>query len=251
METLTTTACYHCGEDCDNEEIQIAEKTFCCEGCKMVFEVLNENDMCTYYNLENTAGISLKAGKEVSDYAVLDDEEVQRQLIDFENDEIIKVTFYMPQIHCAACIWLLENLYKLHQGVAQSKVNFLKKETYITFNKKETSLREIVRLLASIGYAPEINLNDLSDEDKKQNTSKTFFYKLGIAGFCFGNIMLLSFPEYLGLNKTLESDFATFFNYLNVILALPILFYSGTDYFKSAFYSLKQKRLNLDVPIAL
>ena len=251
MTTEILTTCYHCGEDCDKEEIQLEEKTFCCEGCKMVFEVLNENDMCTYYNLENTAGVSLKARKEVSDYAVLDDEEVQRQLIDFENDEIIKVTFYMPQIHCAACIWLLENLYKLHKGVAQSKVNFLKKETYITFNKKETSLREVVRLLASIGYAPEINLNDLSDDDKKQNTSKVFFYKLGVAGFCFGNIMLLSFPEYLGLNTTLESDFATFFNYLNVVLALPVLLYSGTDYFKSAWYSVQQKRPNIDIPIAL
>ena len=127
----------------------------------------------------------------------------------------------------------------------------MKKETYITFNKKETSLRAIVRLLASIGYAPEINLNDLSDEDKKQNTSKIFFYKLGVSGFCFGNIMLLSFPEYLGLNKTIDNDFGQFFNYLNIVLALPVLFYSGTDYFKSAFYSIQQKRLNLDVPIAL
>ena len=251
--TTTKTTCYHCGEDCDHQDIHIEEKIFCCDGCKMVYEILNENDMCTYYDLEsNKAGISLKSGKDVSDYEVLEDVDVQKQLIDFENDTIVKVTFYMPQIHCTACIWLLENLYKLHPGIAQSKVNFLKKEAYITYRKSETTLREVVRLLASIGYAPEINLKDLDDEDpKRSKVDKTFFYKLGIAGFAFGNIMLLSFPEYLGLNKTFDGDFARFFSYLNIALALPVLLYSATEYYQSAWLSLKQKRPNIDIPIAL
>lgn len=252
-KTAVETNCYHCGETCETLDIKIEEKHFCCDGCKMVYEILNENDLCTYYNLEDKAGISLKSSKEVSDYAVLDDAEVQRQLIDFEDDTLVKVTFYMPQIHCTACIWLLENLYKLHNGIAQSKVNFLKKETYITYRKADTNLREVVRLLASIGYAPAINLGDLTDEDdpKKYNTSKVFFYKLGVAGFVFGNIMLLSFPEYLGISRSLEGEFVRFFGYLNILLSLPVLLYSATDYYKSAFYSFRQKRLNIDVPIAL
>ncbi|MFK7947955.1 MAG: heavy metal translocating P-type ATPase metal-binding domain-containing protein, partial [Saprospiraceae bacterium] len=109
QKIITKTTCYHCGEDCDHQDIYIDEKIFCCDGCKMVYEILNENDMCTYYNLEsNKAGISLKSGKDVSDYEVLEDIDVQKRLIDFENDSIVKVTFYMPQIHCTACIWLLE-----------------------------------------------------------------------------------------------------------------------------------------------
>lgn len=252
-QPTTKTNCYHCGEHCDHQDIHIEEKIFCCDGCKMVFEILNENDLCTYYNLENNkADISLKSGKDVSDYEVLEDIDVQKRLIDFENDEIVKATFYMPQIHCTACIWLLENLYKLHPGVAQSKVNFLKKETYITYRKADTTLRDIVRLLASIGYAPEINLKDLDEDNpKRSKASKTFIYKLGVAGFAFGNIMLLSFPEYLGLNKTIDGDFARFFSYLNIVLALPVLFYSATEYYQSAWLSLKQKRPNIDIPIAL
>ena len=219
----------------------------------MVYEILNENDLCTYYDLEgDKAGISLKSSKDVSDYEVLEDEDVQKRLIDFENDTIVKVTFYMPQIHCTACIWLLENLYKLQPGIAQSKVNFLKKETYITYKKSEITLREVVRLLASIGYAPEINLKDLDEDNpKRSKTDKTFFYKLGVAGFAFGNIMLLSFPEYLGLNKAFEGDFARFFSYLNIALALPVLLFSATEYYLSAWLSLKQKQPNIDIPIAL
>ena len=247
------TTCYHCGEHCEHQDIHIEDKIFCCDGCKMVYEILNENDLCTYYDLEgDKAGISLKSSKDVSDYEVLEDEDVQKRLIDFENDTIVKVTFYMPQIHCTACIWLLENLYKLQPGIAQSKVNFLKKETYITYKKSEITLREVVRLLASIGYAPEINLKDLDEDNpKRSKTDKTFFYKLGVAGFAFGNIMLLSFPEYLGLNKAFEGDFARFFSYLNIALALPVLLFSATEYYLSAWLSLKQKQPNIDIPIAL
>ena len=247
------TTCYHCGEHCEHQDIYIEDKFFCCDGCKMVYEILNENDLCTYYDLEgDKAGISLKSSKDVSEYEVLEDVDVQKRLIDFENDTIVKVTFYMPQIHCTACIWLLENLYKLQPGIAQSKVNFLKKETYITYKKSAITLREVVRLLASIGYAPEINLKDLDEDNpKRSKTDKTFFYKLGVAGFAFGNIMLLSFPEYLGLNKAFEGDFARFFSYLNIALALPVLFFSATEYYLSAWLSLKQKQPNIDIPIAL
>src|SRR5690606_30116839 len=126
---------------------------FCCAGCKMVYEILNTNDLCAYYQIEKNAGISLK-GKKLDQYAFLDDDEVTERLIDFSNGEISKITFHLPQIHCASCIWLLENLWKLNEGIQYSKVNFLKKEIYLTYRHDQTSLRKIVELLASIGYTP-------------------------------------------------------------------------------------------------
>ncbi len=244
-----TISCYHCGEDCEEEHILFDDKSFCCEGCKTVYEILNSNGLCQYYNLDENAGISLK-GKTQAEYAYLDELEVVARLIDFTDGTKIKVTFYLPQIHCASCIWLLENLYKLSEGVLDSKVNFLKKEIYITYQKNVTTLRKIVELLASIGYAPAINFSDL-DEDNKPVIDRSFYYKLGVAGFAFGNIMLLSFPEYLGLEKTSDEFFFRVFGYLNIILSIPVVVYSGRDYLRSAWLGLSQRNLNIDVPIAL
>lgn len=248
-EMVKDTACHHCGEPCEDTTILLEDKTFCCQGCKTVYEVLSDNGMCRYYDLDEQAGISLK-GRKQEEYAFLDDDEVQEKLIDFKDNNTTRVTFFIPQMHCASCIWLLEKLYKLSPGVTSSKVNFVKKEAYITYDHHTIQLRQLVELLSSIGYAPAINLSNLNDEEKPL-VDRSFYYKLGVAGFAFGNIMLLSFPEYLGLDKTMDSYFFQLFGYLNIILALPVVFYSGRDYLKSAWLGLKQATLNIDVPISI
>ncbi|NBC08117.1 MAG: HAD-IC family P-type ATPase [Bacteroidetes bacterium] len=249
VTTAEEAACHHCGEPCGNANIYIDDKAFCCEGCKTVFEILDDNGMCRYYEIDDNAAFSLK-GKKQAEYAYLDDPDVREKLIDFSDGQQARATFYLPQIHCASCIWLLENLYKLSPGVIASTVNFVKKEIYITFAEQETTLRQVVELLDSIGYAPAINLGTL-DDSQKPIVDRSFYYKIGVAGFAFGNIMLLSFPEYLGLDKTLEGDFYRLFGYLNILLALPLVFYSGRDYLQSAWMGLKQRTLNIDVPISL
>lgn len=239
--------CHHCGEDVGDIDIFIDEKAFCCDGCKMVFEILNTNDLSQYYDIEPSPGISFY-GQTKKRYAWLDDEETVNKLLDFQNDKIAKITFLLPQIHCASCIWLLENLYKLNEGVLNSQVNFLKKEAYVTYDKKSLQLRKLVELLALIGYAPTINMDSLDESNKVKAVDRTLKYQIGVAGFAFGNIMLLSFPEYLGLT---DMVFQKWFGYLNLLLALPVVFFSGQSYLKSAFKGVQQKNLNIDVPISL
>ncbi|MCB0578482.1 MAG: heavy metal translocating P-type ATPase metal-binding domain-containing protein [Phaeodactylibacter sp.] len=245
----TATNCYHCGEPCEESTVRLDDKAFCCEGCRTVFEILDDNGLCRYYELDENAGVSLR-GKAREEYAFLDDPDVREKIIDFSDTHRTRVTFFIPQIHCASCIWLLENLYKLSPGVLASTVNFVKKEAYITFSEEEASLRKVVELLASIGYAPAINLSNLDREDKPL-ADRAFYYKLGVAGFAFGNIMLLSFPEYLGLDPGADAYFFRVFGYLNILLALPVVFYSGRDYLQSAWLGLRQGILNIDVPISI
>ncbi len=244
--------CYHCGDPCKNSDIAIGEKKFCCSGCKLVYEILEESSLCKYYTIEERPGISQKDTGDIfsSRYEFLDDPQVISKLIDFTDGSITKATFFIPQMHCSACIWLLENLYKLNPAVIHSEVNFLQKKLSVNFRQSELSLRLIVELLVSIGYEPQISLANLEQKIKYTSNRKLYF-KIGVAGFCFGNIMLLSFPEYLSLEGYLDSLYRQFFGALNILLALPVFFYSASDYFKSAVTGLKQKTINIDFPIAL
>jgi Cu+-exporting ATPase len=241
--------CYHCGEDCDDTPVLAHEKAFCCEGCKVVYEILDTNNLCTYYTIENRPGNSVKDPVAESRLAYLDDVSVINQLLDFQNSQISKITFYIPQMHCSSCIWLLENMHKLDAGVTDSKVNFLRKEVALTYEHEQTSLRKIVKLLADVGYEPNITLSDT--EAKMPEKSYLMAYKLGLAGFCFANIMLLSFPEYLAVTGELEKSLGSFFSYLNIVLALPVLLFSARGFFVSALQGIKQKMVNLDLPIAI
>ncbi len=244
------TLCYHCGDPCTSKTISVYDKNFCCDGCKMVYEILNKVELCDYYDLNKNPGIKQINEVRKDKFAFLDDEFVRSKLIHFKSKTQSHAIFYLPQMHCSSCIWLLEHLHKVNKGIISSQVNFLKKEVSIVFDHGAISLREAVELLTSIGYEPHISLHDVSDTKiKKYNRSEIF--KIGIAGFCFGNIMMFSFPEYFAVGIMEDVALKKLFSFLNVILALPVFFYCASGFFVSAFKSIRQKFLNIDAPIAL
>jgi P-type Cu+ transporter len=240
--------CYHCGLACEDEKFKVEDKHFCCYGCKTVFEILNENDLCEYYSFDKNPGVNLRFVSEES-FAYLDEPTIRKKVIEFDSDSFVRVRFYVPAIHCISCIWLLENLQRLQKGIVKSEVNFAGKTVRIDFNPTEVSLSKVARLITSLGYTPKINLKTESVSNTLEAT-KSLVVKLAIAGFGFGNIMLLSFPEYLGLDKSDES-LQRVFSFLNIALAIPVTFYCGKDYFLNAWKSFSQRMINIDVPIAV
>ncbi len=241
--------CYHCGDACRDESVEDGGKHFCCSGCKLVYEILRENDLCKYYELGEKPGITPSVRSKVK-YEFLDDEQVKKQVLAFSDGKMSVATFLIPQMHCSSCIWLLENMHKLDEGVTYSRVDFPKKKATIKFNEEKTSLRKIAELLDSLGYEPSISL-DAAEKKIRSDHTKKLYYKIGVAGFCFGNIMLLSFPEYLGLEKLSDPEFHKLFGFLNLLLSLPVFLYSASEYYISAFKGLKNKIINLDLPVFL
>ncbi len=243
-------ACVHCGEECGKNPIVWNNLNFCCNGCKTVYQLLNENKLYSYYNIEDTPGIKVETQEFGNKYAYLDNDEVKEKLFEFSQDDIRKITLYIPSIHCSSCIWLLENLHTMNSGIKHSISNFVKKEVIITFNESEVTLRQIVELLASIHYIPLISLESATKEENK-NTNRLLFMKMGVAAFAFGNTMMLSLPEYLPGSYLLTDTFKMVFGYFNLLFALPVLLFSGNDYLLSAFKNLKHKILNIDLPISI
>nr|AOR51177.1 ATPase [uncultured bacterium pAM1] len=242
------TTCFHCGDTVRGERVEHDGKVFCCSGCKIVFEILQQNDLCTYYNLQRAPGNS-PSSIEISRFAYLDDATVQKQLLHFSDGTTAAVTLSLPTVHCSSCIWLLEQLYKLDSGIVQSKVDYLKKQVSITYRQQQTSLKNIVVLLSSIGYEPELRLDSVN-RSMESDITRSLYYKIGVAGFCFGNSMLFSFPEYLGFDAS-EEFLRRVFSYLNLLLGVPVFFYCSKDYFTTALGGLRRAIINIDVPIAL
>jgi len=247
LKFMSKETCFHCGNDCEGNPVVHNHIFFCCNGCKTVYQLLTENDMQCYYDLENAPGA---IPNEVKDkYNYLDNEEIIEKLLDFKDDNYNIVTFYIPHIHCSSCIWVLENLHKLCGGVKKSHVNFPKKTVKISFNPKDISLKNIVKTLSSIGYEPYISLDSL--DAKEKYVDRSLIYKLGIAGFAFGNVMFLSFPEYFEITEFWLEEFKYVFRYMMLLFSIPVVAYSANGFFISAFKGLKNKILNIDVPIAL
>ena len=245
--------CFHCGQKVETEDIFFNEKHFCCAGCKTVYEILNNTGLENFYSMNPDAGIRPDA-RENHHFQFLDTPEIFEKIVDFSDDGVTLVTFHIPVIHCTSCIWLLESLNDINPDIIYSNVNFTQKNVQISFKSDQIKLSEVARLLTQLGYKPSVNLQSIDKTKQKQD--RTLILKIGVAGFCFGNIMLLAFPEYTlpFSNSTpeawLEGNKA-FFRWGMFLLSLPVMFFSATDYFKSAWYGIKNKQINIDLPIAI
>lgn len=247
---MNDNACIHCGADCGSHPVIWENKKFCCHGCSTVYQILHTNDLKQYYEIQPMAGIKIDAGQPLKKFAFLENEDIASKLLMFNDGRIAKVKFFVPAIHCASCIWLLEHLESLHAGIVFSTVNFPRKEVTISFRPDQLNLRQLAELLAAIHYVPDINLSHL-DEPEKLRSNKSLLMKLGIASFSFLNIMMYSFPEYVPGGHLLEENFKHIFGWLSFLLILPVVFYSASDYYLAAWKGLKHKVISLDVPITL
>ncbi|MBI3414143.1 MAG: heavy metal translocating P-type ATPase metal-binding domain-containing protein [Verrucomicrobia bacterium] len=242
-------ACFHCGTPCGHSRTRHGDKSFCCQGCLTVFELLVENGLGEFYELNETAGVRVNQPASQDRFRFLDEPAVREKLVDFTDAQVTRITFHTPAIHCIACVWLLENLFRIKPGLGQSRVNFPRKEVAISFASGRVKLSEVVALLASLGYEPELKFSDLQN-GAKRSESRRLWLQLGLAGFAFGNIMLFSLSSYLGLDSFSGPAFKKLFGYLSLALALPVFFYSAADYWRAAWIGIRQRVLTIEVPIA-
>ena len=215
---------------------------------------MKSNDLLYYYELNEGAGTT---PSELRDrYAFLENPRIASQILEFDQGQVQIVQFNIPHIHCSSCIWVLENLHKIHPGVRSAQVNFPQKKVRITYDTQLLSLRALVEMLTRIGYEPRIALD--TAEQKEEQTNQNLVLKIGIAGFAFGNIMFLSFPEYFDLyaNQNAVADpwfiyYKDVFRWIMMGLSVPVVVYAAQDYFISAYRGIRARLLNIDVPIAL
>jgi len=241
--------CHHCGTHCRAGAYALEDRSFCCNGCLTVFEILNANGLTDFYRLSENAGVRIGNQIPAGRFDFLDASSVRERLVDYSDAKLTRVTFHIPSIHCIACVWLLENLFQLKAGLGQTQVNFPRKEVALSFDTGVVKLSDVVTLLASLGYEPELKLAAL-DAKPISKAARRLWIQLGLAGFAFGNIMLFSISDYLGLDSFAGPWFQRMVGAISFTLSLPVVIYSASDYWRAAWTSARQRLLNIDVPIA-
>jgi Cu+-exporting ATPase len=245
-----TVHCFHCGTPCPEGAPALEDHHFCCQGCLTVHELLVSNGLGHFYDLGNQAG--LRVGERVGEgrFDYLDDPVVRERIVDFSDGRTTRVTFHVPAMHCVACVWLLENLFRLRPGIGRSQANFPRREVTITFDESLLKLSEVVSLLHSLGYPPTLRL-DAVERGSERPSSRRLYLQVGVAGFAFGNAMLFSFPSYLGLEGAGSTGMRGFFGVLSLLLAIPVMVFSAADYWRAAWTAVRRRVLTIDFPIAI
>jgi Cu+-exporting ATPase len=244
-EVLTSVTCFHCGDPCAAEHRVHHGRDFCCAGCQLVFDMLNEAGLCDYYTIERQPGVKQRSTVDEQRAELFALDEVRAKLVEFSEEGITRARFTVPQMHCSSCIWLLEHLHRIDPAIMRSRVSFADKELSVTFREERLPLPELVQLLRRIGYGPQITAGGKRGDE----VPRMVYIRLGVAGFIFGNTMMFSIPEYLGADG--EAGLKTGFQWLTVLFSIPVVFFLSTGFFRSAWAGIRSRTVNIDQPIAL
>ena len=229
-----------------------AQHQFCCHGCKSVFHILQQSNLTQYYALRDNLPYTEPAQAQTTDqsYADFDHETFLETHTQTLSDNLQSIDLLLPAVHCAACVWLVEKLPRVAPGVVDCRLNLPNRRARVLYDPNQTPLSRVARSLDQLGYPP--HPARASDRDAiDRQAARQRLVRIGVAGACAGNVMLLAFALYAGDLGDMQNQFTQYFRWLSLAIASLCLAWPGATFFRGALAALRTRTPNLDLPIAL
>ncbi|MDD0853395.1 heavy metal translocating P-type ATPase metal-binding domain-containing protein [Halobacteriovorax sp. GB3] len=243
--------CKHCEEETlnplFNQEDTQKLVPFCCNGCRAVYNLLNEKGLSQYYNIKEKAQTKGNGPVELAQdkFSYLNDKDFINDFCLIQENGDISVDFYLEGVHCLACLWLIEKTPEFIPSLRSARLD-LGKQVATFVVKKDHSLSEVASEVSKLGYRPHPLKKGGKIEKLKRLEERKTLLKIGVAGACAGNAMLYAVGLYAGA----DGLFAKYFEYITFLFSLPVLLYSATPFYQGARSALKRRTLSIDVPVA-
>ncbi len=160
------------------------------------------------------------------------------------------MTLAVDGVGCAGCIRKIETGLTKLPGIVDARLNFTQRRLAVDWRDAEIDAAQIVDALAAIGYQahPFAPARVEADESRQ---ARLLLRCLGVAGFAAMNVMLLSVSVWAGNVSDMTQETRDLFHWLSALIALPAAAYAGQPFFQSAVRALRQRALNMDVPITV
>ncbi len=245
--------CFHCGlpvADGAGARAAIAgePRDFCCTGCMAVCEAIYASGLEGFYRRTPEGEVlgPPPTPKPDKDLALYDLDAVQEEYVDSDGDSR-EVNLLVEGIHCAACVWLIENGLQAMPGVEEARVNLTGRRLRVRWDNGRLQLSRILKRMAEIGYSA-VPFDPESAEGALRRENRAMLFRLAWAGFAMMNLMWISIALYSGADR---GEFREMFHWIGFALATPTLLYSGYPFFKGAWTGLRGGSLGMDLPIAI
>ncbi len=252
--------CFHCGQPVPagghyRVEIDGQDRDMCCPGCQAVAQAIVDGGLTDYYRHRTASSITAQnlVPEELQNLTIYDQPEVQRSFVTNEPRdaaEVKQASLILEGIVCAACVWLNERHVNALPGVIEFRVNYATHRAHVKWDDTLIHLSEILRAIAAIGYIAHPFDPGRQEQLHKKEKSQAL-RRLAVAGLGAMQVMMLAVALYAGEYQGMESRMQTFFRWVSLLIASPVVFYSARPFFTSAWRDLKRMQLGMDVPVAL
>jgi len=223
------------------DEINGDEKVFCCQGCRGIARMIGEEGLEEFYRRRNsswTPGPPEDRGFDASSFS---------GAIRY-GDGDAEVDMVLDGIRCASCVWLTEKLLMKTDGVTAARVNYATHRTSVRWNTAVTDIGKITGRIRSAGYTPKPFLANVHEEELKSQ-QHDLLIRLGTAAFFSMQLMMYSIALYAGYFQGISPGTRQALQFISLLVASPVLFYSGTPFIRGALRGLQNLAFNMDVLI--
>jgi Cu2+-exporting ATPase len=245
-------ACFHCGTAIPagvalTVSVRGKAEPVCCAGCRAVAALIDEHGLAKFYDFRTAP--SRKPLLESGPWAVCDRPEIARRIARELGGGMQELTCRVDGVTCAACTWLLDRGLRAVDGVSDVAVNPLSGEAVIRFDAARTRVSNVLAGIERLGFMPRVRLGGAPGTDS--TAARAQLKRLAVAGLGAMQVMTLSVALYAGAFTQMEAVFKSYFALVSMLIATPVVLYSGGPIFRSAWQSLACRRLGMDVPVAL
>ncbi|HMV60434.1 MAG TPA: heavy metal translocating P-type ATPase [Agitococcus sp.] len=244
-------SCFHCGEPLPATPYRLTilgkEQPLCCLGCYAVAETIVQNGLESYY-LERTVISPTAAVPEALEQLTgYDHPDTQKQFIHREQD-LACAELSVEGVSCAACAWLIEKRLTQEQSVKQVSLNLSNHRLRLLWDDKKTPLSHLLVDLEKLGYKARPFRTDTHASLLKKE-SRQLLMRLGVAGL--GSMQAMMYAGSLYVAEDMTLDHRDFLRWVSLLITTPLFFYSAYPFYRSAWFSLKARTLNMDVPVTI
>jgi Cu2+-exporting ATPase len=245
-------ACAHCALPVPADQRRVgAARQFCCAGCRTAYEIIDAAGLGRYYDFDERRHEAVRA--ERADHAAFDHPTFHELYVTRGTGGVATVQLHLEGVHCASCVWLVERMPLVLDGVLRAELDVTRALATITWDAGAVPLSRIAANLEALGYRPH-PFRGLKAEAMRKAEDRTMLMHIGVAGALATNVMLVAIALYSGFTSragTLEPVFETAFRWLSLVLTTVSVAWPGRVFFRTAWAAIRQRTVHVDVPIAL
>ena len=242
-------SCAHCGLPVPPGLMdQEAERNFCCTGCRTAYEILNEHGLGRYYSfVERREAPVTSTGRSFVEF---DHPAFAERYVRRAPGGLSRIELYLEGVHCASCVWLVERIPLVIEGVARAELDVRRSLAMVEWDARSVSLSAVARGLDQLGYTPH-PFRGVEKDAMRRREDRAMLVRIGVAGAIAINVMLAALALYAGGASGMDPAMTRFFRWVSFALVIPAFVWPGRVFFTGAWAALRTRSLHMDLPIAL
>lgn len=252
--TRANADCYHCGLAIPrgtNYGLNVlgGYRAVCCPGCQTVAQAIVNGGYDNFYRKRTNLSQNPETGL-AQDLDLFENPEVLSRFVRAPDENTREATLTVTGINCGACLWLIESCIAEQPGIDSVLVNYTTRRALVKWDKAKTSLKEILSAFRAIGFDAnpyEFRHSAASLQREKDQQIR----RIGISGVLGMQVMMIAVALYFGRASGIAESYERFFEWISLLLVLPIVLYCAQPFFAGAWRGMLYRQSSIDIPVSL